>query len=103
MSLDRRARAPHAHGAPPPPAADAEAAAATHDLPTPQEAQKDLIAIDKGSGAVETAALQDNTVNTCPPDNPGARECSVQCRSLCLDFLFVECCYEQGSTCFCDI
>ena len=65
--------------------------------------QKDLVAIDKGTGAVETAALQDNTVNECPPsDNPGARECSVQCERLCTDFLRVECCYEQGGVCFCD-
>ena len=65
--------------------------------------QKDLVAIDKGTGAVETAALQDNTVNECPPsENPAAMECSVQCESLCTDFLRAECCYEQGGVCFCD-
>merc|ERR1712157_434676 len=83
----------------------AAAAAATHDLqhlPTPTEEQKDLVAINKGTAAVE-AALQDNTVNECPPsDNPAAIECSVQCESLCMDFLRVECCYEQGGVCFCD-
>ena len=79
------------------------AAAATHDLPTPREEQKDLVAVDKGTGAVEAAALQDNTVNECPPsENPAAMECSVQCESLCTDFLRAECCYEQGGVCFCD-
>ncbi len=82
------------------------AVAATHDLqhlPMPREEQKNLIAVNKGTGAVETAALQDNTVNMCPSPGEIRVGCGEGCITLCDFFQQAACCYEnQGGTCFCD-